>query len=209
MSPDNELFVVYFRNFFPQEWIDDLATDVWDEEFRKIAHWQNNSRGHYLSVDLGVRQRRGGDYSFHFSSASKSPTGKKFVAKHDRVWQAVRCAMDVVDSAFVDLAAKSVHKSIFADVFSYGVANLTSTHLNHRDHKDFKWAGMFPFGTFTGGHLLLKSLGVKLLFQPTDFVVFHSYKLPHQITKVDGERGSMVLTSHYTVVTGHPRNKKK
>lgn len=205
VSHDNSVSMLYLRNFLPKQWVAELAKDTWETDFNKLAKKRDNKRGEYWSVDLGIWKRRGGSNTYHCTPGLKKKAGREYVSKHMRVWQAIRLVMELLDADFIQLGKKSPFASIFAGAFSLAFVNTTSTSGLHRDEKDYKWCCIFPFGEFTGGHLLLPEIGAKVLFQPTDIAIFNSRDFLHQITNLEGKRSSVVLTSHYTVLMGKAR----
>jgi hypothetical protein len=193
--------VLFLKNYLPMEWVDRLASDIWSPSFTSLARSRgDDSRGTQRTVDLGVWLQRG-RRTFHQTPATQTKRGKQFIHDHSKVWESIRWVMQTIDRKYIQEINQSRHKAEFGGVFSFAVVNIDNTTNSHRDVKDFKWCCVIPLGHFTGGGLYLPYLGIELAAKPTDIILFLSHELWHQAKEVlSGQRGSIVLTNHTTVV---------
>lgn len=194
------------RNYFPASLIEELQRDAFGEDMEGLSSVQHNSRGSYKVVQLGIWQRRGGDYSFHSTPSQKKQEGAEFVKRHSRLWELGVSAIEFIDPGYCKIAHHSKHCMHFGRVFCFGSLNITSTTHVHKDSKDFKWCLLIPIGNFSGGNMLFPYMGISLACTPCDLLLMDSQHLFHVPGPYIETRASFVLTSHYTLVTGHARH---
>ena len=180
----------------------------------KIAVLVNGKRGKHQRVFFGKHQQRGGNGLYYSTPHQQTKLGQNFIKRNKNLTDLVAAVIRLLDPEFARTARKvhlkKQHKLTFGKLLGYGVVNLTSPHKLHKDQKDWKWSASIVFGKFSGGGLYLPYLSVRLLCQPGDLVIINSYLLFHVVEEVSKRpRGSLILTSHTTMMTGKPRHTKK
>lgn len=83
-----------------------------------------------------------------------------------------------------------------------GVALLRNLRCRpHRDKSDslHGWAVQTVIGTFSGGHLVVPELEIKIQIEPGDILFFKSALLIHFVEEYVGKRSSMVFFTHDSV----------
>ena len=73
----------------------------------------------------------------------------------------------------------------------------------HKDDGDMEqgWVAMFVTGEFTGGDLVLPSLGIKMDYQPGDIVFMRSGELEHYVDEWEGTRTGVVMFNKTTTAS--------
>lgn len=191
--------------------MEQLADDVWNTDFKKLARRRGDSRrGEDKAVNLGIWQRRGGDVSFHKTPESKTKQGTLFIKKYGRVWSTVRQEMKQIDPSYARAIGSIPGFKPDLGMFHYGMVHFaTGDGMEHVDPKDFRWSVSLPFGHFEGGNLYFPYLGVEIEARSTDIVVFKSNLLYHNVSQVtSGKRGSVVLVNHRRVLFAAAEGKK-
>lgn len=208
ISSSGELQVLFLKDFFSEEQVEVLRNNVWSEDMLKVSSETHSKRGHFLSLNIGLQKRRGGDNSINFSSSLQLPFVRKFVDSNEAVWEAIAQLMQCVTKEYAQKAKQrsKTYKFLFGEIFCFAVINVTSAYGLHRDNKDNKWSCLIPLGNFSGGLVRFPYLGLQLQTKEQDLVLLNSYNLYHEISEVtSGRRSSIVVTTHYAVLTGHAR----
>lgn len=73
--------------------------------------------------------------------------------------------------------------------------NLGAETSAHTDPQDDNLCAVVPFGNWKGGELCLYELGIALELRPGDVVMFPSNRITHFNLRMEGHRGSMVLST--------------
>jgi len=94
-------------------------------------------------------------------------------------------------------------------VFSLLILNFSCGTKYHRDLRDWKngFCAVFPFGDWTGGNLVFPEIGTSVKLRKGDLIFFQSFNLVHGTDEYVGDRHSIVLCAHNTVINNCIDNK--
>jgi hypothetical protein len=67
ISLAGEVQVMFLKGFFSKNQVKVLCNTVWSKDMLKVSSETHSKRGHFLSVNIGLQKRRGGDNSINFS----------------------------------------------------------------------------------------------------------------------------------------------
>lgn len=97
--------------------------------------------------------------------------------------------------------ARAKHLPMPFHSFATCVVNVDFACGKHKDRSDcrFGYCFVLPFGTFTGGALMMEDIRVKIDLAAGDLLVFPSQKLFHWVEQYHGWRSSLVFLSHDSI----------
>ena len=106
--------------------------------------------------------------------------------------------------AMYELMPRSMHFETSAEgpwPFSYFAHLIDVQTEGHTDSTDVVngLAGLFTYGDFTGGDLVLTELGIRVPFSPGSHALFRGEKLYHFVMPYEGYRSSIVLTDKESI----------
>jgi hypothetical protein len=174
---------------------------------RDFAKDMNDIRGPHTVLNAGTWLEAGGKGLPNVIKFSQTEEGKAFAQRHFQLFDIIARIAYKLDPDYVSQLQKihPLHREF--SIFSYMVFNLTSGMKRHRDNRDFAYCWVFVFGEFSGGELEFIYLNTKIQLRPGDLICFKSAELYHQVMEYIGDRRSVVLTTHNSIVKkGHIPN---
>ena len=202
---ENMLDIVFLKKFFEGEYlalVDQL--DKWGVEtaqyfISEAKKKKNNSRGEYSCVCFGMHEQVG-HHTVHVTPASLHEQGNSGIALFNPLWDKIAVMLQFL---FPVLSAKLLLLPTCDRIFgllNYGMFHLTPIQKCHIDWNDLEICVVFVLhDDFEGGHLLFRYLNLEFNLKKGDVIIFRSAKLFHELTKVIGNRRSMVLTVQRSV----------
>jgi hypothetical protein len=76
----------------------------------------------------------------------------------------------------------------------------TSPHYDQKDEPE-GYCCVVPLGSFTGGELVFREHKIRLKIETGDLVFFQSRHILHENWKIEGDRFSLVFTTHHNCFT--------
>jgi len=190
--------VRHFPNFLSKEKIEEL--DDWLKTTgEELSYSTKDSRGAHKVLSLGIHTQQG-HYTIHWTRSSRKKQGIEFINKHKDTWEKIS---DKVAQNFPNTCAElSTLDGRFRKfgLFSYLICNITQVKQEHRDLNDHNLCIVIPTSDFEGGEVVFKYLNVEYCIQKGDMLAFNSRELWHGVANSIGDRRSIVLTTHDSLI---------
>jgi len=190
----------YYPNLLKVEDVNRL--DKWIQSTgMTLSKKTNDCRGEHQVVSLGIWTQQGHD-TIHFTPSSRNELGRDFILDNSNqtIWNQI---CNKVQKDFPQTCAKlkdldqRVRKF---DLFSFLICNVTQVKKEHRDGNDHNLCVVIPTSDFTGGELFFRYLNYKFVVKKGDVLAFNSRELWHGVMDSIGNRRSIVLTTHNSLI---------
>lgn len=125
------------------------------------------------------------------------------------IWKRVSTVLSWNYLEQVEIFKKVPEEYRLFGVFSLLILNFSCGTKYHRDLRDWKngFCAVFPFGDWTGGNLVFPEIGTSVKLRKGDLIFFQSFNLVHGTDEYVGDRHSIVLCAHNTVINNCIDNK--
>jgi len=165
------------------------------EVFGKVV---NDSRGIHKTLNLGTWTEQG--HANCYRTPQTIQIGEDFLSQYSTIWKFVG---DVIRKDFPHISQqleKLAKPLRLFDLFAFLVFNITTIQKEHRDLNDAELCVVIPTSEFKHGELHFPYLNLSFQVNLGDMLVFKSSQLWHGVLNVLGNRRSLVLTTHKTLM---------
>jgi len=198
------LFDVY-RGVIPPLLLDNLEEFIIAHE-DQLANFVNDCRGGHLVSFMGSWTPRGGKTANKLyltpTTVKRAEVVGTLVTKFANLWERVRTVLSWKYSKQLEILEKVPVENRLFGAFSLLILNYSCGSRFHRDIRDWKngFCAVIPFGEWTGGDLTFPDIGATVKLQKGDIILFQSFNLLHGTEEYTGNRHSIVLCTHNTVI---------
>jgi len=163
--------------------------------FGKIV---DDSRGMHKILNLGTWVER--YHSNCYRTPQTQKIGEDFLSQYSSIWKFVG---DLIRKDFPHISQqleKLPEQLRLFDLFAFAVFNMTVVQKEHRDLNDAELCVVIPTSEFNHGEVHFPYLNLSFQVNLGDVLIFKSSQLWHGVSDVLGERRSLVLTTHKTLM---------
>jgi len=158
----------------------------------------NDSRGMHKTLNLGTWVEQAHTNCFRTPQTKK--IGEDFLSQYSEIWKFVG---DLIRKDFPHISQwlEQLPEPLrLFDLFAFLVFNMTVVQKEHKDLNDAELCVVIPTSEFKHGELNFRYLNLSFQANLGDVLVFRSSQLWHGVLDVLGDRRSLVLTTHKTLM---------
>jgi len=194
-----------FRGVFPKELLDKLEKFIIANE-DALVKFVKDCRGEHSVSFLGTWTPRGGKTANQLyltpTTIKQAEVIQKLITEFKALWDRVSHIVSWKYPEQVKILQQVSEEFRLFGIFSLLILNFSCGNKYHRDLRDWKngFCAVFPFGQWTGGDLVFPDIGATVKLEKGDLILFRSFSLVHGSEQYEGDRHSVVLCSHNTVI---------